>query len=86
MMQVYIAATTVLALALISRSSVDRRWGFVVGLAGQPGWLYVTWSADQWGMLVVALMCTALYAIGVYQHFLEAPLARAFEFFRGDRL
>ena len=36
---------------------VDKRsvWGFVIGLIGQPFWIYATYKTQQWGMLGVSI-------------------------------
>lgn len=43
-----------------SESSALRRYAPLVGLAGQPAWIYVAYTEAKWGMLVV----TMLYTVG----------------------
>jgi hypothetical protein len=67
--QVYIFGTAALALACLTQLSPRRRFaGFVIGLAGQPGWLLSTWWAGQWGLFAAALLYTGLYAHGIWTH------------------
>jgi hypothetical protein len=68
--QIYILTSATLALALLTHLSPRMRFaGFVIGLAGQPGWLISTWWAQQWGIFAVALVYTGLYARGVWTHY-----------------
>ena len=41
------------------------RWGYVVGLIGEPFWLYASWTTGQWGVVGVALWTTVFLAIGL---------------------
>jgi hypothetical protein len=40
------------------------KWGCLVGLIGQPFWMYSTQQARQWGMHILAWWTTAVYAVG----------------------
>jgi len=44
------------------------RWGWIVGLAAQPFWLWETLHAAQWGMFANALVFTAIYTRGLINH------------------
>ena len=46
-----------------------RKWGFVVGLAGQPAWMWAAWSAGQWAIGLLTLYYAAMYARGIRSHF-----------------
>ena len=46
-----------------------RRWAYVLGLAAQPCWFYTTLVHGQWGILVLTLWFTAMYAKGIVTHF-----------------
>lgn len=54
------------SLAAIAMATSERpglvKWAGVVGLAGQPLWLWSTWQAMQLGMFVVSLAYTAIWA------------------------
>jgi len=41
------------------------RLGFILGLGGQPFWIFTTWQAGQWGMLLVSLWFTYNYLRGL---------------------
>lgn len=54
-------------MSMVSQSAKARRWAPVVGLAGQPFWLYATGSAQQWGMFALCCAYTAIYLAGSYR-------------------
>jgi hypothetical protein len=58
---------TAVYLGMVSTSVRANRWAPVVGLMGQPFWLYATGSAAQWGMFGLCLAYTVVYAIGVWR-------------------
>lgn len=43
-----------------------RRWAGVVGLLGQPFFLYATWKAEQLGQFLVSLGYTVAFVRGVW--------------------
>jgi multisubunit Na+/H+ antiporter MnhB subunit len=47
-------------------SARGRRWAPVLGLMGQPWWLLHAWSTSAWGLLVLSLAYTAVYARGAW--------------------
>lgn len=53
-----------------------RRWACVIGLAGQPFWLYAGWKAQQWGALIVSAGFTVAYLRGVAGMWLQASNRR----------
>lgn len=42
-----------------------RAWAPILGLAAQPFWIYATWRAEQWGILLLALVYTAAWLRGI---------------------
>ena len=42
-----------------------RRWSCLIGLAGQPWWLWSALQAHQWGIAALTLGYTAAYLRGV---------------------
>lgn len=42
-----------------------RRWGYVAGLAAEPFWLYTSWMAGQWGVVIVTFVTAAALVIGL---------------------
>lgn len=50
------------ALLLLTTETRWRRYGSIVGLIGQPFWMYATWQAGQAGAFLLSLMYAAVYA------------------------
>jgi hypothetical protein len=43
-----------------------RRWAPVVGLAGQPWWLAYAIQSHAWGLLLLSIAYSAVYARGAF--------------------
>lgn len=48
-----------------------NRWGFVLGLAAQPAWLYTTIVHEQWVLLVACFVYAAGWGLGFYRTFIK---------------
>jgi hypothetical protein len=68
--QGFLAFFSLLAVCFLVFENPWRHWGARFGLAGQPFWLYATWTADpfQWGMFIMAVIFTIVYALGIYTY------------------
>ena len=67
-MQLGIVIFGLAAIALTQSSSSERRrWAPIFGLAGQPFWLYATFTEHQPGMFVVSCAYTAVWAVGAWR-------------------
>ena len=56
------------AIALIAcKSRRATRWGWLIGLAGQPFWIVETIRTGQWGMLLLSLWFGVHYARGAWR-------------------
>ncbi len=67
LLQAVIMLTAIVALLLLTLQNRHSRWGHVVGLLGQPAWLFSTGSHGQFGMFVVSLAFTAIYLWGIWK-------------------
>lgn len=65
--QIALAAFGLTALWLaMGDSYLGRRWAPVVGLAGQPWWVWFAINSEAWGLLVLSLAYTVVYACGAW--------------------
>ena len=69
--QVAIVLLTTSASLLVSRRN---KWGWILGLAGQPFWFITSVSHRQPGVFVVNIICTITWAYGVYYNWIGNPL------------
>lgn len=49
-----------------------RRYGPVLGLLGQPFWIYTSVQHQQWGMLFINALYTAVWTMGIWQQWRRA--------------
>lgn len=47
-----------------------RRWGYVLGLLGQPCWFIATIPTKQWGMVAVSVWYAFAWGRGFYNHWI----------------
>ncbi|HZI47538.1 MAG TPA: hypothetical protein VFD75_07050 [Pyrinomonadaceae bacterium] len=71
--QIGIIALTGTGIWMIGRPERWSRWGYVLGLAGQPVWLYMSLHANLWGVTIVTLLCSYGWAQGVWFKVVKAP-------------
>lgn len=71
-LQVSILITSVVGLFLqTSTSRRERLVGYCAALFGQPAWIWVTWSAGQWGMLATTCIYTVLFMRGIRSNYYD---------------
>jgi hypothetical protein len=70
-LQVMIMITGAGSISLVSRVDKYKKWGFILGLIGQPFWLYTTYIDEQWGIFVMSFVYLYSWSLGVYNHFIK---------------
>lgn len=70
--QIGIMLTGVVAIFLTqSKHESWRRYACLFGLAGQPFWIYASWSAQQWGIVFITGLYTLAWARGLWSHWIS---------------
>ena len=64
--QIAIFVFGVTSLILITKKN---KWGFVIALFGQPFYFYTSYANKQWGLFLVTLVYTFIWAYGAYEWF-----------------
>jgi hypothetical protein len=60
-----------LSIWFISRTEKWKRWGYIIGLAGQPFWLYMTITNKQWWMLALTIAYIYSWSSGIYNYWIK---------------
>lgn len=60
------------AMWLVSGHGRHARYGWALGLASQPFWVYATFTAEQWGMFALSIFYTATWWRGLRNHWRKA--------------
>lgn len=72
--QASIAVFGVTAVALSqSVSASTRKWASIFGLVGQPFWFYSAATSQQWGIFVLCILYSAVWAKGFYSSWVNPP-------------
>jgi hypothetical protein len=58
------------AIWLVGRKEHWKRWGYVIGLIGQPFWFYTTIVNEQWGIFLMTLFYTYSWGQGLYNYWI----------------
>jgi len=73
MTQAIILITGALAIWLTQQSNQAwHKYACIIGLTGQPFWLWSTYSSDQWGMLALSVFYSYTWALGIYNHWIKS--------------
>lgn len=70
MIQIALALFGLSALYMaMGRNAQLRRWSPIVGLCGQPFWLYFAVNAGAWGMFALSVAYSLVYIRGAWVQF-----------------
>lgn len=72
-LQAWITLTAIAALLMFTLKGRWACWAPLVGLIGQPAWIWSTFFHGQYGMFVVSLAFTLIYTWGVWREWI-APM------------
>jgi hypothetical protein len=68
--QAWVLCTSCLAVYFVARTEPNlNRWGYVFGLASEPGWMYASWVADQWGTFLLTIWWSYYWGVGAWRRF-----------------
>jgi len=70
--QVMIALTGALAIWLTQQDRAHlKKYACLVGMAGQPFWLYSAFESEQWGILALSIFYTYAWMVGIKNNWLH---------------
>jgi nicotinamide riboside transporter PnuC len=59
------------AIWLVSRKEEWKRWGYILGLLGQPFWFYSAWENKQYGIMILTAFYTYSWSQGIYNYWIK---------------
>lgn len=59
------------ALWLVGKDGPYRKYGFIMGLLGQPFWFYTAIHTEQWGIFLIAVIYTITWIRGIYNNWFK---------------
>lgn len=59
------------AIWFLSRREDWKRIGYIIGIFGQPFWLYTAIKHEQWGIVVLTVFYTYSFAQGIYFYYIK---------------
>ena len=72
MIQVIIFVTEGLAMWLSQQSKIKwQRYAPIVGLTGEPFWIYDSLIKESWGILGLSVIYTIIWSIGINTHWIN---------------
>lgn len=69
--QVAIAVFGASAIWFVGRKEHWKRWGYILGVLGQPFWFYTTIVNEQWGIFALCLFYTYSWLQGVWNYWIN---------------
>ena len=57
------------AVWFVGRKEEWSKWGYVLGIASQPFWIYTTIVNAQWGLLTLSIFYAYSWSMGIYNNF-----------------
>lgn len=69
--QAWVLVTSSAAVTMVARTDSWHRWGYVMGFASEPGWLYSATMASpiQWAVVLLTVWWAYYWGIGAWRRF-----------------
>lgn len=65
--QTMITTTGIIAIWLVNdHRATHRRYACIIGLVGQPFWLYSAYTAGHWGVFILSMVYTVAWGRGLW--------------------
>lgn len=74
MIEQIVIFTTGIAAVWLSQDekSAKRKYACLFGMTGQPFWLYASYQASQWGILILSIVYTIAWMKGLYVFWIKS--------------
>lgn len=55
----------------VSRTEKWKRWGYILGMLGQPFWFYSAWETQQWGIFLLTIFYCYSWSQGIWNYWIK---------------
>ena len=69
--QIWIGVCGCSSVWLVARREHWRRWGYIMGILGQPAWIYTTIHHEQWGIALLTAWYSYSWGLGVWNFWIK---------------
>lgn len=69
--QIFILLFGCTSIWMIGRKESWSKYGFIIGLCGQPFWIYESIVNHQWGFLILTVWYIYSWSQGIYNNFIN---------------
>lgn len=69
--QFAILSTSAVAIYLVSLKGEKKKWGYILGMLGQPFWVELEIRTEQYGLLALTAFYTFSWAQGIYNYWIK---------------
>jgi len=59
------------AVFIVGRKEHWKRWGYILGLCGQPFWFYMAVTEDKGGIFALCVLYTYSWGQGIWNHWIR---------------
>ena len=74
--QIFIMIFGASAIWFVSRKEDWKRWGYILGMLGQPFLIYESYTNEQWGILLMTLVYAYSWMQGIWNYWILPGKAR----------
>lgn len=71
MEQIFIFIFGASGIWFVSRIEHWKRWGYILGMCGQPFWFYSAWNNEQWGIFLLSCFYTYSWGQGIWNYWIK---------------
>jgi hypothetical protein len=62
------------AIWFLGRKEKWNKWGYILGMCGQPFWFYTQIQSENWGIVALSCMYTYSWGQGIWNYWLKPYL------------
>lgn len=62
------------AIWFVGRKEEWKRWGYILGILGQPFWFYSSFQSEQWGIFAMCFIYTYSWGQGILNYWIRPRL------------